>query len=555
MPPVPEPRGQNRPGSKRRRPRSLANAEELFHLLIDNVRDYAIFVLDPAGRALTWNAGVKRMLGYGEEDFVGRDFCQLFRAHEQEAAARELENAAAAGRSDDERWHVRNDGTELWVTGVLTALRDPAGHLRGYVKIMRDATAQRQAALEREDLLHRELAAREQAERANRMKDEFLAIVSHELRTPLNAILGWARMLASDQLDAARAKRAIETIERNAKTQAELVEDLLDLSRIVTGKFELELQAVVLPQVIDAAVESLHYAAAAKQIRVATDLANDSAPVEGDARRLQQVVLNLLSNAIKFTPHGGTVEIALQGREDDVEFTVRDSGPGISLETLPTIFDRFHQTTSGGPPTTGLGLGLTIARHIVEAHKGSIEAHSDGAGNGATFTVRLPHAKGDSGASTRHAVADPRPPHIEQPPELNGRSALVVEDQPDSQDLAAFLLTHCGMRVLTAASVGEALVILDEHRVDIIVSDIGLGNDEDGIALIRHVRARPEPLGCVPAVAVSAHANSDDRARALAAGYGLHVAKPFEPSQLIGGIAALLRATSNESGSSSQSAE
>ena len=227
---MPERRGASHSRSRRRRAEAVADLSELFLLLTENVRDYAIFILGTDGTAVTWNVGVRRLLGYDEDEFVGLHFRRLFRPDEQEGAQREMEKAASAGRSDDERWHVRKDGSELWITGVLTALRDPAGQLRGFAKIMRDTTAQRQAALEREDLLRRELSAREQAERANRAKDEFLATVSHELRTPLNAILGWARILATDHLDRAQLKRAIATIERNAKAQAQLVADLLDVS-------------------------------------------------------------------------------------------------------------------------------------------------------------------------------------------------------------------------------------------------------------------------------------------------------------------------------------
>ena len=525
--------------TRRRRESSVADFEDLFHLLIENVRDYAIFILDPSGRALTWNAGVKRMLGYDEDEFIGLHFRSLFQVEEQEGAKREMEKAASVGRSDDERWHVRKDGGELWIAGVLTALRDPAGKLRGFAKIMRDTTAQRQAALERDDLLRRELVARDQAERANRAKDEFLATVSHELRTPLNAILGWARMLATDQLDRAQANRAIAIIERNAKAQAQLVADLLDVSRIVTGKLQLNLRPVSLEQVTQAAVESMYHAAQAKSITLSTATVGTPTPIEGDAARLQQVILNLLSNAIKFTPSGGAISVNIERDEKHVELTVRDTGQGISPDALPHIFDRFEQAGSCQAPASGLGLGLTIARHIVEAHNGSIEARSDGEGNGATFVVRFPTASGMSQAM--QPVISPAGPQIECPPELHGKSALVVEDQPDSQELAAFVLAHCGMRVLTADSAQRALEILNRELVDVIVSDIRLSGEGDGFELIRAIRARGEPFGRLPAIVVSAHANSDDQARALAAGYELHVPKPVEPSELLAAVSALLR--------------
>ena len=531
----------------------MADLSELFHLLIENVRDYAIFILDTDGCAVTWNAGVKRLLGYDEDEFVGLHFRRLFRPDEQDGAGREMEKATSAGRSDDERWHVRKDGSELWITGVLTALRDPAGKLRGFAKIMRDTTAQRQAALEREDLLRRELSAREQAERANRAKDEFLATVSHELRTPLNAILGWARMLATDHLDAAQTKRAIATIERNAKSQAQLVADLLDVSRIVTGKLQLNLQPISLQQVTQAAVESMHHAAAAKEITLSMSTGGTPAPIEGDAARLHQVILNLLSNAIKFTPSGGAISVSIDRDEEHVELIVRDTGQGISPDALAHIFDRFEQAGSRQTPTSGLGLGLTIARHIVEAHRGSIEARSEGEGKGATFVVRLPKVAGVP--ESMEPVIAPAVPQIECPPELHGKAALVVEDQPDSQELAAFVLGHCGMRVLTADSAKGALQILDREPVDVIVSDIRLSGEGDGFELIQAVRAHPEPYGRVPAIVVSAHANSDDQARALAAGYELHVAKPVEPSELVTAVAALLRSRAKTSTAEADQAE
>ncbi len=484
------------------------------------------------------------MLGYSEEEFVGLEFAQLFRTTERNGAQQEMQKAASTGRSDDERWHVRKDGTELWVTGVLTALRDSAGHLRGFAKVMRDTTAQRQAALEREDLLRKELVARTQAEQANRMKDEFLAVVSHELRTPLNAILGWATLLASEQLDKERAGRAVETIERNAKAQAQLVADLLDVSRIVTGKLQLDVSPVSIQQVLDAAIESVHHAAVAKTIDVSTRGTRESVVVEGDPQRLQQVILNLLSNAIKFTPAGGSIGVTLESREHEVEIRVRDTGQGIAPTELPMVFDRFHQVPTQRGAASGLGLGLTIARHIIEAHGGTIEAKSDGEGLGAEFIVRLP-------VETTRSIDVPSPPRGVPSgidcPDIEGRSVLIVEDHPDSQDFMAFVLGECGMRVRTAKSVEEALEVLHRESVDVIVSDIALPGGADGIELIRVVRGMPEPLSGVPAVAVSAHANNDDRTRALAAGYQLHVAKPVQPAELLASVSGLINSRDSRS--------
>jgi PAS domain S-box-containing protein len=537
------PGGKDReePRARRRAAPSGLPFDALFTLFIENVRDYAIFIIDPRGCALTWNAGVQRMLGYAESEFLGLDVRRIFRVSDAHQAEREMARAAATGRSEDERWHVRKDGTEIWVTGVLTALRDSAGRLRGYAKIMRDSTADRHAALERDELLRRELAARGQAEQANRMKDEFLAMVSHELRTPLNAILGWARMLRTGELDEARRDRAVETIERNARAQSQLVGDLLDISRIVTGKLQLDVGPVSIQQLLRAAVESVDHAADAKDIRLSVAISGEPAPVEGDPARLTQVVLNLLSNAIKFTPSGGRVDVHLHRREDDVELTVCDTGQGMRPDELPQVFTRFHQAATGRRPAGGLGLGLAIARHIVEAHGGTIEARSEGPGRGACFVVRLPQARGLTMPAAALRESEDLT-LVVRPRILAGKSALVVEDQIDSLELIGSLLEHCGMRVRTATSVGGALdaIARQETALDLIVSDIALDDQADGCELMRTVRSRPGPIGRVPAIAVSAHASRDDRMRALAAGYELHLAKPVEPVDLIKAAATLL---------------
>jgi len=512
------------------------NLDELFQLLVDNVRDYAIFILDTAGRALSWNAGVLRMLGYAEEEFLGLPFPVLFRPSEQERASREMQIAAANGRSDDERWHVRKDGTEIWVTGVLTALRNSAGELRGYAKIMRDTTREKSAAAEREQLLQRELAARAEAERANRIKDDFLAIASHELRTPLNAMLGWARMLATDQLKGIRAKRAIEIIERNARAQAQLIEDLLDVSRIITGKLQLDVCPLMLRTVANEAVESLAHAARDKGVELVFDPPEEPGPIDGDAGRMQQVLCNLLSNAVKFTPAGGHVAMQLSRQGEFVNLTVRDTGEGMESSDLPLVFERFHQAAQRGRHTHGgLGLGLAIARHIVEAHGGSIRAQSDGLGKGSTFTVTLPLANGAWQATELDEL------DLECPASLEGRRVLVVEDKADSRALLETLFEACKMHVVAADSVRSALSAIGRERFDVIVSDIGLPDGEDGLDLMRMVRVLPSDAGALtPAIAVTAHASAADRTQALAAGYQSHVAKPFEPTELLAAVASLL---------------
>jgi signal transduction histidine kinase len=454
-----------------------------------------------------------------------------------------MENAAANGRSEDERWHVRKDGTERWISGVLTALRDPAGELRGFAKVMRDSTAQRAATLEREELLQREFRSRQQAEEANRTKDAFLATLSHELRTPLNAMLGWTRMLATGQLADAQIPRAITIVERNAQVQAQLVAELLDVSRISTGKLQLQLQSVAIDQVIETAVESLRHVALAKDIVITTRLGEGesevSASIDGDPDRLQQVMFNVLSNAIKFTPPRGTIDVELATRADDAEITVRDSGKGIAPELLPRIFDQFQQGERGEAPTSGLGLGLAIARHIIELHRGTIEARSDGHGQGATFIVRLPRTTGTALAPS--SIVEPAV--VKHPANLRGKTALIVGDAHEDRRLTAHVLQSCGMRVLTADSVPAAAAILNVESVDVIVTELRMSGESDGLDFIRDLRDDTTPGARVPAVAVTDKGELDDRARALISGYDLHIESPINPSHLIDAVSAVLQVT------------
>lgn len=526
-------------GTAKRRS-NLADLEERLELFVENVRDYAIFMLDPQGRVITWNAGVQRVLGYREEEFIGLDFRRLFRTAEQGAAQEEMSQAAETGRSEDERWHVRKDATELWVSGVLTALRDARGGIRGFAKIMRDTTALKILHTEREDRLRQEREMRDQAERANRIKDEFLGTVSHELRTPLNAILGWARMLSSGQVDSTRSARAIHIIERNADWLARLVEDLIDVSRIMSGKLELDVRRVEMGEVVDTALESLQNKVEEKKIQVKVSRAADLTPIEGDPVRLRQVISNLLSNAVKFTPSGGTVTVDVHRRDGEIHVTVEDTGIGISTAALPHIFDRFHQAATARRRTDGLGLGLAIARQIVAAHHGTIEAHSEGEGKGARFIVRLPLVTGLS-FSDEESFRPGFAPETECSPQLAGLCALVVEDQHDARELVQLILQRCGMRVLAVDSIGAALAAIGQHAIDVIVSDIGLARSDDGLALIRAVRERGSANGGpVPAVAVTAYGSAEDRKRVLAAGYQAHVTKPLEPSELIAAVATVV---------------
>jgi signal transduction histidine kinase/ActR/RegA family two-component response regulator len=419
----------------------------------------------------------------------------------------------------------------------FAAAPDPSSPEAAFLSTLANQCA---LALERARLYDAERLARAEAEAASRLKDEFLGIVSHELRTPLNAILGWARMLRSGAVKEASVPRALETIERNASLQAQLVEDLMDASRIITGKLGLDFKSVRLQQVIEAAVDSVSLAAAAKGIKIEVAIDSAVGPGRGDEGRLQQIVWNLLTNAVKFSPRGGRVEIVLErAPADAVQIIVRDNGEGISPEFLPHVFDRFRQ---GDGTTTrrhgGLGLGLSIVRHLVEAHGGTVRAQSDGPGRGATFTIELPLAS-PAAASASASSSDPDL-LLDSSLKLKGLRLLVVEDEADSREILRRVLALSGAEVQTAGSVSEALPILLRDRLDALVSDIGMPF-EDGYALIRKVRAlEPNRGGQLPAVALTAYATSEDRMRVLEAGYQMHLPKPVDAGQLTAAIAELI---------------
>jgi CheY-like chemotaxis protein len=370
--------------------------------------------------------------------------------------------------------------------------------------------------------------------------------VSHELRTPLNAVLGWARMLGSNQLPPGRARHAIATIERNSSALAHIIDDLLDVSRIVAGTLHVTPQPVDLGAVAQGAVDGIRPLAETKHVHLT--LSRDRAalePVSGDAGRLQQVISNLLANAIKFTPEGGRVEVFIERSNEDMEVRVVDTGQGISPDLLPRVFDRFRQADDATTRRhTGLGLGLAIVRQLVELHGGTVQAASEGVGRGATFTVRLPISAGAAeGAQvapleerrTAAAAASPMP----RLPRLDGLRILVVDDSPDGRTLTSLVLTQAGASVKAVASVREALQMIDAERPDVLVSDIGLP-DEDGYTLIRQIRLHEaEQGGFLPAVALTGFARAEDRARILAAGFQAHLPKPVEPVELTATIAAM----------------
>jgi signal transduction histidine kinase/ActR/RegA family two-component response regulator len=439
---------------------------------------------------------------------------------------------------------------------IAQATRDEAGVIDGVLIFVVEITEQvesrkrvelARAALEsseteRAALLLREQAARAEAELSSRSKDEFLAIVSHELRNPLSAMLGWTRMLRTGGLPEDKHQRALETIERNAVNQSQLIEDLLDVSRIISGKVRLDVQSVDLGQVVEAALDSARPALDAKQIDVRAVIDSNGGMVMGDANRLQQVVWNLLANAAKFTNKDGSVRVVLSRIDSQLELSVTDTGKGIAASFLPLVFDRFKQADS---TTTrqhgGLGLGLAIAKNLVEMHGGTIQVHSDGEGRGATFVVRLPVSAMHHRSRITPVSVNLAQLSLEFPPELVGLRVLVVDDEEDARDLVATLLEHCGVIVKSASSASQALHIVQQDRPDVLISDIGMPL-EDGYSLIRRVRLLPiDQGGATPAASLTAYAGVEDRRRAMMAGFNMHLPKPVDPAELVAVVTNLAR--------------
>ncbi len=445
--------------------------------------------------------------------------------------------------------------SEMQQTARISPLLDADGQVIGTVTVIEDVTERvaRETELQSEadartHALASEKAARAEAEQANHLKDEFLATVSHELRTPLTAILGWSNMLLAGKLEGEARDRALEIIHRNAQSQNQLISDLLDVSRIISGKLRLDLRTVDLPRVIEAAVEATRPAAEGKGICLSTSLDPHAGPVNGDADRLQQVVWNLLTNSIKFTPEDGQILVESKLAGTRVEITVRDTGMGISPEFLPHIFDRFRQANPGTNRIHGgMGLGLSIVRQLVELHGGTIRAESEGDGKGATFIVSLPFVERDEGARLAERRAAGSRLELDCPPALQGLRVLVVDDEADTRDMLRAVLEHCGAEVITAGSAAEALEAIAHLRPDVLISDLGMPED-DGFSLIEKVRELPaESGGRIAAAALTAYVRAEDRVKVLRSGFQLHIPKPVEPAELVTVVAHLAgRSGTNE---------
>ncbi len=498
--------------------------------------DDAIIGKDLNSIITSWNWGAERIFGYTADEMIGTSIMRLIPSDRQDEEQEILSHIRRGERFDHfETIRLAKDGRQLNLSITVSPIKDSAGHVVGASKVARDIT-------ERLFLLDSEREARSQAERASRIKDEFLATLSHELRTPLNAVLGWVSLLQREGLQAAERKKGLDTVERNARAQVQIIDDLLDLSGIISGKVRLEVQRVDLPAVLNESIETVRPTAEAKGIRLQTVVDPFAGPISGDPSRLKQIFWNLLSNAIKFTSKNGKVQVLLERVNSHVEVSVIDTGEGIAAEFLPYVFDRFRQ---GDASTTrrhgGLGLGLAIVKQLVELHGGDIRVQSGGIGQGTIFTLNLPLIALHTEPLTerRHPRA---PLHQREPsPEISLANvhALVVDDDGDARDLVQRLLQMAGATVSMASSASEAMERILAERPDVLVCDIGMPG-EDGYAFIRRLRSIERSQGsALPAVALSAYARSDDRAKAIRAGFQNHLAKPVEPAELLAVISSL----------------
>jgi len=534
--------------ARRRAEEVLRKQSDWLRVTLSSIGD-AVISTDVEGRVTFMNRAAESLTGWSEGEALGHSLTDIFQIV-SEQSRQPVENPALRALSSVTSVELVNhtiliakDGTECPIDDSAAPIRSEQGEVLGAVLVFRDISERKRMELERERLLQTAQAAQKEAEQANRLKDEFLATASHELRTPLTAVLGWSRMLRTGKLDAENSARALEAIERNATLQTKLIDDLLDVSRIITGKLIIDRRAIEMAHVVSDAVNTVSPAADAKNIKIVTSFDTEAGPVLGDANRLQQVVWNLLSNAVKFTPKNGRIEIALRRVDSQVEISVSDSGEGISSEFLPYVFERFRQ---GDGKTTrlhsGLGLGLAIVRQLVELHGGTVKAHSDGPGRGATFKVRLPvlsinSVPGSDTARRDSTLIKARAMNglsLECPPRLDGVCVLVVDDDSDTRQMLKAVLSECQAHVIIAASAAEAIDEIERRKPDVLVSDLGMP-EHDGYQLIKKVRGMEsaDHTARIPALALTAYAKAEDRVRALASGYQVHLSKPVEPAEFV----------------------
>jgi len=506
-----------------------------FRFLADLI-PHMIFTTTPEGRNDYSNQFAADFIGVDSEHLTGERWAAAVHPEERAEMFERWSRCLVTGESFEMLYRFQRavDGQYRWFLGRAAPLRGPDGQITRWFGLNTDLHDQKMAEMERIEILAREQKARADAEAANRMKDEFLATLSHELRTPLTAILGWIQLLRTETLSEPQQAHALETIETSAKLQAQLVADILDVSRIITGKLRLEVKWVDLKKVVDAAIETLMPAAVAKGIAIELKVQPQLELVSGDAERLQQVIWNLLSNAIKFCSRGGRVTITVVPQGHQVEVIVADDGEGIPGDVLPHIFERFRQgDNSTKRRHGGLGLGLAIVRHLVELHGGTVDAFSEGVGAGATFRVQLPRRA--------MSVADPTREGGKQeplPPDLAGLHVCVIDDDPSLREILGLYLESNGARVTAVPSVRDAMRLINFERPDAVISDISMPH-EDGYDLMRRLRDADRTKPPIPALALTAHARNEERHRTLAAGFHAHMTKPVDMKELVATIARL----------------
>jgi PAS domain S-box-containing protein len=520
---------------------TLRTSEIRYRRLFESARDGILILNADTLRITDVNPFMSELLNYSHDEFLEKELWEIGVFNDKDASRQAFRELQLTGYLRYEDLPLQTKEGSLREVEFISNVYDEGAH-RVIQCNIRDITDRKLAEEERKLLLEGAQVARAEADVANSIKDEFLATLSHELRTPLTSILGWSYLLANGKLDEQGAKRAIETIVRNADAQKQLIDELLDISRIITGKLRLDVGPVELAPMIDSIVDSMRPAADARHIQLETALDQSVAPISGDADRLQQVIWNLLSNSIKFTPKGGNVLARLEQTDSNLEITISDTGQGIAAELLPYVFDRFRQSDSSSSRRHGgLGLGLAIVRQLVELHGGTVSVESPGEGEGSTFKVQLPvrsvsHEAGDRANSLARILAEGQSKLV---PSLDGIHVLVVDDDSDARELVTAVLVASGAQVVSATSAVEALHELARKRFDVLVSDIGMA-EMDGYELISQVRRLPaECGGRIPAAALTAYAGIEDQKRALAAGYQVHIPKPIAPDELTTAVASL----------------
>lgn len=520
---------------------SLKQSEEFSRSVFESSPD-CVKVLELDGTLHSMNTNGLCIMEIDDlEEFVGKEWMSFWEGDDFYSAQSAVESAGKGRTANFEGFCYTAKKTPKWWDVSVSPVFGQDGKPVRLISTSRDVTERKEAERERERILKSEQAARKEAEIANRMRDEFLATVSHELRAPLNSILGWAKLMQQGKLDEKTSVKAVETIVRNANSQNRLIEDLLDVSRIISGKLRLEVMQIQPATFVEAALESVRPAAEAKNIVLEVKEDAGISHISGDPNRLQQVIWNLLSNAIKFTPNGGSVSVEIERTDGDVEIKIKDTGIGLKKEFLPHVFDRFRQADASSiRKFGGLGLGLAIVRHITEMHGGTVNVESEGENQGTTFTIKLPATVSLNEEEFADSEINPNGDFLQDETKLrlDGLLILVVDDETDARQLLVQALTHFGATVTTASSAAEALTEVSLKNPDVIVSDIGMP-DEDGYSLMRKIRALPDEKSAIPSIALTAFSRALDRTRALSAGFQSHVAKPVELEELVTVIASL----------------